>query len=356
MNFKKIVLSLLFVLLFSALYSQEDSQEEAVSYYKNLLMFDQSDYIIPSQPGEYVVFEDNFAGNSVVLTVMHLGNRRYIMQTFNKRTYETNKLIILMAYKNGKFEIEGISVLEGDFGSTDLQFGQSEMLKILKGRSEISVTAFPGDIKSSERWEEIGSTFSSTYKFWVPLFNLYSRNDNNNLGNRLRLLKFGIAKDGEKQKVFDFKGLDTSFDNSPTYEISDRNDAGVMFDGIKINLDENWSLIENSKTVVLNQNGERYSYITVNTVPRSDFPKEPQQFFSWYLSNSGAYVLPESVEISSTGSAPTLSFTVFDEAKLKKNKTILMIFDRGEHVSMLTFGAYENFYDQNKAYFDEILF
>lgn len=356
MNFKKIVMSLIFLLLCSVLFSQDGSKEEIITFYKNLQMFDQSDYIIPSQPGEFVVYEDNFAGNRIVLTVFHLGNRRYVIQTFNKRTYEVNKLLMLLSYSNGEFNIEGVSLETGDINSNDLQFGQSELLKMLNGRSKVSVGDFPREVNETERWEEINSTFTSTYKYWVPLFNLYNRKDDNNLGNRLRLIKFGTAKNGEYQKVFDFKGLDTTMDNSPSYAIPPKGDAGVMFDGLKISLDENWSLIENSKTVVLNKNNERYSYITVSTVSKTDFPSGPQQFFSWYLNNSGAYVLPDSVEISNAGSAPTLTFTVFDEVKLTKNKTILMVFDRGEHVTMLTFGAYENFYDQNKAYFDEILF
>lgn len=357
MNFKKAILAGISFLVFSlTLSAQAGDTEKNLEFYKTLQNFSGSEYIAPSMPGDYVVYEDRFANNNLLLTIVHAGERRYILQTFNRTNYKVSRFLLMLEVNEGKISIEGISMIAGESDSTDVQLAQSDFLRMLNTRASIDVSGFPGDIKKTEMWKEIDSSFTSTFEFWIPVANLYTRMDRTDIGNYLRLVRFGHLDSTDKNGIFDFKGVNTSFDNSPSFSITAGSDIPVTIDGLTLKIDSNWSKVEDSKTLVLQKNGQRYASINIRTVKKEEIIDKGDLFFSWYLNNSGAYVLPESVEMTEVNGFPTLKLTVFNESTLEKSNLVLMFFQRGDYTSILTFSAFQHFYRENQSYFDKILY
>lgn len=357
MNFKKALLFSITVLLLALpVFGQSEDREKMIAYYNTLLNFSDSDFIIPSESGDFVVYENNYADNSMLMTVIHVGERRYLIQTFNKKTYLTNKFILLFNAEESEIEIEGISVESGDFGSTDLQLAQTDLLRIFNSRSKIDVTQFPEEIIKTEIWDELDTRFEHRYRYWIPVSNLFFRIDRKDSSNSVKLVRFGNINSLKGSNILDFKGVNTTFDNSPYYRIPSAESAEVTMDGLKLSVDGNWGKLDDSNTIIIAKEGERYASININTVKSEELPELPEQFFSWYMTNSGSFILPDSVEITDFKGTPVLKCSAFNEGTLEKNRLTIMLFDRGDYKSILTLSAYENFYNVNRDYFEKILF
>jgi len=130
----------------------------------------------------------------------------------------------------------------------------------------------------------------------------------------------------------------------------------VIFDDLLLTLDENWEVIPEQNIALLSVNGERYSYFNINTLAKADVPLSSYQIFTWELKNSKAYIRPDSVEIFQFQGIPVLEYTIIDENTSIETKSIMMVFDRGEYISIVSFGAYLSVYNENQDYFDNIIY
>jgi len=356
MNKKHFTLFLIIMMTISASMMLTAQENENRTFYNDLLKLDDSEVLSSPSPGDYIIYESSFAETELIVTVLYLGNREFFFKTFNKENYGINEFKAQIINNNGRYEIGSLNIKSGNLSNTDLQLTQLDFLKMLNARTRINTADFPKIVRSSEKWEDIGTTFQYEFRFWVPIANLFHRFDVNNRQNTFKLIRFGRIGADQEDSILNFTGLDTAFDNSPTTILRKTEKMTASFDGISIPLDENWVPIEESKTAILNFDNERYSYINIQTVSNDKMPPNAYQFLNWHILNSKAFIIPESVEIYDFKGIPTLKFVVYDEKSLKKTVSVIMLYNRGDFTSILTFGSYLNFYTDNKAYFDKILF
>lgn len=358
MNFKRTLHILLLLSFFQVFSFAETSRSDEINqeYYRNLLNVENSEYLSLPQMGEYAIYKSSYADAELIMTIIHTGPRRYLIQTFNKNNYKISKFHVVVKRNKGMYEIEGVSIEQGDLSGTDIKLAQTDFMMILNDRSQLDVTQFPDDLTQVNRIVMIDTTFSSTYKYWIPITNLYSRTDEGNRANRIELLRFGQMSNEQESEILNFRGINVDFDNSPSFKVAQKRSEPQIMDGIKIPLDRNWTRQENANNAVFESNGDEFAFVSIKTFKKENLPEKAEQFFGAYLNQNSAFVLPDSVSISSFKGAPLLGYTVLDIDQMKKNIFYIMMFDRGEFTSIMTFGASRNFYVENREYFDRILF
>lgn len=334
--------------------SAQDMQDR--EFYNELLDLEHSDLLTIPQVGDYVIYKSNFGTNEMLLTIISLGNHEFFFKTFNMHNYEINKFKATLIWDGGEYRFSDFILNSGDSSSEQLKLALMESLSMFNARKDINTSEFPEAINTSVDWEKVDVTVHYNFRAWVPIVNMYNRTYKENQRNVLQLIRFGrLAKDRE-DSVLDFTGLDTSFDNSPTSEIKELPMNPTAFDGMNIPLDLNWTGAQKENTSEVLVDNQTYAKINIQTVPTENIDENSYLFLNKLILNNRKYILPESVDFFDFKGTPSLIYAIIDEETLKKSIVIIMLYDRGEYTSILSFSSYLNFYSDNKTYFNKILF
>jgi hypothetical protein len=335
---------------------EQTSLEENPASEADILNFNDSNVLTASEFGDYAVYENKFGNNNRIVTIVYLGDQHYFCKSFNKDNNEINEFDLVMAYKNESLEIEKFGIKTGNIKNIDLQNTQIDFMNIFDFRRIQDVELFPETILAEDPWPEFGYTLVHDFRYWVPLLNLYNRYEQDDESSYFKLIRFGKLSDTNQEKILNFTGIDTGIDNSPSILINEKDETSIVFDGLEISLDENWTINSQNNMAVFEVDNERYSYFHIQTFSKEQIPLNESELFTWDLMNSTGYILPNTVEISQINNIPTLKYIVLDEETLKKTITIMMIFDRGDSTSIVSFGSYLSFYNDNADYFNKILY
>lgn len=325
-------------------------------FYNELLDWENSPVLTMPQAGDYVIYKSSFGNNEIIITIISLGNREFYFKTFNKHNYDVNEIKATLISDGGEYKFSELILKSGDSNSEDLKLAIMESLSMFNTRKDINTSTFPHDINTSVDWDTIDVTVQYNFRPWVPIVNMYKRTYSENRGNMLQLIRFGRLVKGREGDVLNFTGLDSSFDNSPTSVIKELPMNPTAFDSMNIPLDLNWSSAENVNTSEILVDDERYAYINVQTVPSENIDERSYLFLNKLILNNRKYILPESVDFFDFKGTPSLKYAIYDEETLNKSIVIVMLYDRGEYTSILSFTSYLKFYSDNKVYFDKILF
>ncbi len=334
--------------------SAQDTEDR--DFFNELLNFDNSDVLTMPQVGDYVIYKSNFGNNEMIITIISMGNRDFFFKTFDKNNYEVNEFKATLILDGGEYELGDIALKSGDSNSEDLKLAILESVSMFNVRKNINTSEFPKAINASIDWEAVDDTVQYNFRPWIPIVNMYNRTYSDNRVNGLKLIRFGRLQKNREADILNFTGLDTSFDNSPTSVIKELPMNPTAFDGMNIPLDLNWTSAEKANTSEILVDDQRYAYINIQTVPTENIDESSYLFLNKLILNNRKYILPESVDFLDFKGTPSLKYVIFDEGTLKKSIAIVMLYNRGEYTSILSFTSYLKFYSDNRGYFNKVLF
>ena len=305
--------------------------------------------------GDYVVYRNTVEEQEKIYTIICIEEWTYYVKVNNLETGQIGEFNIMMTLKDGELQIGNLVLVSGDLGSSDMKHAQIDFINIFTNRSIQDVSLFPNTIVVEQPVQGFKYSFINTYKYWVPVFNFYGRNIIQDPTKGLKLIRFGTLSQVNRDEVLAFTGLDASEDTSPSFKLERKRSKAVTFDGMGIPLDENWTTAEDNMAI-FNLGETTYAYIQILSFAKEELDIDAHVYFTQTMMNTTEYIPPVTVETGSFKAFPYVKYVEYDKAAKQKSQIIIMYFDRGEGISVLIFSASKNFYDENKAYFNDILF
>lgn len=292
----------------------------------------------------------------MVMTILSLGNREYFFKTFNMSNYEINEFKATLLYEEGEYIFNDLSIKSGNANSEDMKLALLESLAMFNARKDIDTSLFPNDINSSVYWETVDVTVQYNFRPWIPIANMYNRSYSENQGNALKLIRFGRMTKDNEDDILGFTGLDSSFNHSPTAQLKELPMNPTAFDGVNIPLDLNWKNAVTEITSEILIDDQRYSLINLQTIESENVDENSYRFLNKLMLNNKKFILPESVEFFEYKGTLSLKYVIYNEDTPNKSIAIIMLYNRGDYTSILSFSSYLNFYNDNRGYFNKILF
>jgi len=131
----------------------------------------------------------------------------------------------------------------------------------------------------------------------------------------------------------------------------------VLMDGLSIPLDANWQRGGDGVYRIGGVTGGD-AYCTVESLDLADFGNSDSfDLIKLFILYSGGTLLPEGLRIFVYDEYPCLFYRVWDPVRKQVTVQYRMFVPRsGTAVSVVSLGVFESVYNENRAYFDGILF
>jgi len=306
------------------------------------------------EPGDFVIYHNKFGGNNRIVIMIYLEEDHYYLKSIGLDYEEVNTFHINITPDTE--EVTDMGIIEGDIANQDLKNTQIDLMNFMMKRFEEKDNPFFPNLLVEDPWPGFGYTLIYDFRFWIPILNIYERYEEENRESTFKVIRFGNLDHYEQDYILNYDQREPDILTGPLYKFPQAEPNDVVFDGLMLKLDQNWEVLPDQNIALLSVNDERYSYFNINTLAKEQVGLSAYQIFSWELKNSKGYIRPESIEIFQFQGIPTLEYTIIDETTKLETKSIMLIFDRGEHISIVSFGAYLSVYEENKEYFDLIIY
>lgn len=307
---------------------------------------------IPTAPF-YVIYHDT-RREEAYLSIAYIDSDIYLV---NRKIIETGERVsftISIQINNGIPEPRNIEIISGKMDNIHTADIISDILNMIKQRHRTPVDDITKRITLTDKLP--GYTLIHSYNKWIPLFNLYSTDLENE--NRLRIIKIGALKDDKDNNFFDFK-LPDEFNDTPDYEIDNYfNNLRNINNLVLIRLDEYWIQNENNIYVIADKTltdalifAEEIDLDDLNLNTIDDFIKQS-------LCYKENYIDTKSISVDIFNNYLTLSYNAYD-TQAKNYKKVFNVFIPGANKRVyiiVTLNTFLSLYNNNKQYFDKILF
>jgi hypothetical protein len=305
---------------------------------------------IPTTP-LYVIYED-FRINDAYLSIAYIDSDTYLINRKEHESGKTSAFTIKIEIINGVPEPGKISIIEG--AMPDIVSIIPDILNMITQRHRTPVDDITQRIRLNDEWDNY--TLEHSYNKWIPLFNLYSTETENQ--SRLQLVKIGALKSSADNNFFDFSPPD-EFNETPDYTIENYfNKLQNVNNLALIRLDEYWTPNEN-KMYILSYDTIMDASIFAEKIDLDELNLDTiDDYIKRALCYQDNYIDTKSISVDIFNNYLTLSYNIYD-TEIKNYKKVFNVFipEENDRVYIIVIlHTFLSLYEKNKQYFDKILF
>ena len=340
---KKSVLVVILVLISSCLFAQD---------------FYQYPFFKPGK-NDYVQYWDTRNGKDAFFGIEYQDVNQYRIRYYDLKTKQETIIDVSYTETSTEIKTKDVKFIKGKEDIDAYKTVLMDFFLIVNADDKVQRKGFPQDVLYEQT---IGSENDKvlqdmTYKYWVPLFNLYSIVENKDAKNSLRLVEFGRPGKEEAKRFYQLTDFPKVVDG-PAYSIPENEVKKIKYDMIGFSLDANWKFDKDS--AILNRATPRDAFITFDN-NTFDPAKIRSTYIGYILAELkmeqiGMPIDVESVEFKESSDSLTASYKVLNtDDNMLSQVTDIFVFDSRGKVDNITVYSYETMYVANKVYFDTII-
>lgn len=299
--------------------------------------------------GSYAIYRDTRFGESAYIGLCALGGNQLALRLYIPAS-KTELLVSHTFYtvQNGANDIDiepgTINVIVGDFNAND---ATRHFLPLIYDWMDAWLDSRSRFAELSDYVYERDGQYS--FQYWIPILQMKSK-------DTITLVTAGIAKTAQDPAFFGYKGeVQTVF--GPRVQIKAGVGRTVMVDGLSVPLDTNWTLSADGSYRIASSTKED-AVFSVKTLDMEGFEnKDIFDLIKQFILYSGSTLVPDGLRIFVFNEFPCLYFKTMDSATGSVMVQYRMCIPRSQSsLSVITLRAFESVYDENKEFFDAILF
>lgn len=307
--------------------------------------------IFDDLPGSYAIYHDTRFSDDVYLGVAYVGEDTLLARSFETKT--GNEIVLLIPFvqgNDGGFDMgPNLKLLKGDFKSSPAASRVIPMLlnwgtTWLKSKGKIA------DLLTFEA----NTDDDYVYQYWIPVFQLERIVDHD---DGFALVTAGILEGNQDPRFFTFNGLPEVM-KSDSFQISAGTANSPIIDGLKIPLDNNWKSTDGRvfRIQVKTDQDAAFFVETINIVEQG-IKSETALAKLMILSNKQTILLANGTRVFRANGQINLFLRILDQNNLKASIQQSQLVARdAEFVSIVSLASFESLYNDNKVYFDRIIY
>lgn len=315
--------------------------------------------VFAETPGAFAVYRDTRFGGNAYIGLCAMGGNQLALRLYEPAT--KNELLVLQTFyttpkgeKSGQLDIEpgSLDLIRGDFSASEASQRLLPLVYNWLNAWLHSRTRF--DQAHEFDFEEDGRYH---FQYWVPVLQMGGADLQDAEANgSVSLVTAGMASSADDPAFFDYTGEPETV-AGPKVSIVASAARSVKVDGLAFPLDDNWKQ-DGDGLYRIAQSTPQDAYFMVETVNRGDFGNlDSFGLIKILLLGSGTTLLPDSLRVFASGDSPAVFYRVYDPASGQVSVQYKLFVPRDEErLSIVSLGAFESVYADNKEYFDAILF
>jgi len=302
-------------------------------------------------PGSYAIYHDTRFNDDAYVGVAFVGDDTLLARSFE--TKSGNEILLLIPFVR----------------SSDGGFDMGSNLKLLKGKFKSSPAAdrlIPMLLNWGTTWlkskDKIAEslTFEANtdddyiYQYWIPVFQLEKIVDSD---VNFSLVTVGILDGNQDPRFFGFKGLPAVV-KSESFLIPVAAPSNPVVDGLKIPLDSNWKSSDGKVfRVQVKTNQDAAFFVETINIAEQGINTQEALAKLMILGNKQTILLAEGTRVFRIDGKLNLFLRNLDQKSFKASIQQTQLVPRdAEFVSIVSLASFETLYNENKAYFDKIIY
>lgn len=299
--------------------------------------------------GSYAIYRDTRFGDPAYIGLCALGGNQLAFRLYIPAS-KTELLVSHTFYtvRNSANEIDiepgTINVILGDFNTND---ATRHFLPLIYDWMDAWLDSRSQFAELSDYMYERDGQYS--FQYWIPILQM-KNNDT------ITLVTAGIAKTAQDSAFFGYKG-EVQTASGPRVQIKAGTPRTVTVDGLSVPLDTNWILSADGSYRIASTTKED-AVFTVKSLDMEGFGnKDIFDLIKQFVLNSGSTLVPDGLRIFVFNEFPCLYYKTMDSATGRVMVQYRVFVPRSQStLSVITLRAFESVYDDNREFFDAILF
>jgi hypothetical protein len=314
--------------------------------------------VTANRPGDYVIYHDTRTEPDAYLGILYLGEPNYYLRRYEPESGQSTEVAVGLL-PDTELDSTPVKVIDVGPGPEAVRAVVVDFLRLAAQRGRVDERGFPEEIQLEEpALEGQAHSLASTYKFWVPIFQLFQCSWGDDPSRGLGVVSAGHALRLDDPAFFAYAGPGRLSEGPHLHLVAAEPDP-VSVDGLRLSLDANWYPY-NGCLFQIHESTQQDAVLVVETLDLEEVGVPSIYSLMKYtllMKDPEIELLGDRTRVYQRGQTPVLEFTVVDRRSHVLTRQLTRFISRGDRVfSMETLAALDTVYQDNRAYFDGILF
>jgi hypothetical protein len=315
--------------------------------------------IFQRQANDWVLYWDTRGGREAFFGMEYRGDTTYILRSYDLASRAES--VIQLSYVNqaDRMVSRDLKVLKGPDDPAAYQAMLLDFFLIVNNDDRLDRGAFPADIpyRATVGPEGKSVTKDFLYKFWVPVFGLYSITEEGAASPGLRLVDCGRSGKSEARRFYDTRSRPTIVDG-PTYTIPSAETKHLTYDLVELAFDTNWKVEGNVANLAVRTPRDAQLAFANYRVDKATKPAREIALTLAFakLVTMGVPMITDSVRLQAAEGKVVLEYYVINPSDHMASRVVdIYRYASDGRFDNVTLYSYATLYADNQAYFDAIV-